>query len=309
MKDPHPAGWGIDGEEARMKHDNNSTTTRGATPTTNPARAVRLNKRVVLATICAVCLLAIVGVSKPGRSALRSILSLIEPAPTATPAPDPTPAAVTPAPDVEQRARARHGWTSTVVNSVVRGTITYLNADGTASAPASGFTLYRKYPELLRIEVDRGGRVEVSGFDNVKAWRTGATLSEEEARNIRGLLRLWPERLFITRGSGTAYREAGRRIEDTPDTTPGGQPQARSVALFDQIEMEDVVGPAPTSGRVGDRRSVYYYVNQASSTVEAIRWLEPADPRRSIDEEVGLIDVRVDFGTGAKWAACCGLMP
>ena len=74
------------------------------------------------------------------------------------------------------------------------------------------------------------------------------------------------------------YREAGRRIEDNSDASP-------NQLIFDQVEMSDTIGPAPLPGRVGDRRRVYYYVNQTDSLVSTVRWLEPDNPRQLIDDQ------------------------
>jgi hypothetical protein len=281
---------------------NKMTRTNGGKPTSKPLQTARVNRNQLLVTIGAICLLTVAGVSSSGRSAVRSFLSFV--VPFTTPAPEAIPAAIATAPDTEQRARARHGWNPGIVNSVVRGTITYFDSDGADIAPRAGFALYQKYGEGLRVELDRGAAVEVSGFDQVRAWKAVGKVSDEEARAIRAWMRLWPERLFVTRASGAAYREAGRRIEDGPDGMAVGQPQG-GTALFDEVEIEDVIGPSPSQGH-GDRRSISYYVSQERSTVEAIRWLEPDDSRKSIDDEaVGLIDVRVDF---ADWREVSGVL-
>lgn len=268
----------------------------------------RINTKLAVIALVPIGLLFTIGLSKPGRSAINRLISLVAPSPVTTTAEknaQPLGNTVSPtatAEDVEGRARVRHGWNATVINAVARGTITYYDSDGMVSGQAA-ITLYRKYPQLLRIEIDRGGTVEVLGFDQVRAWKAGAaTLSEEDARDIRAFLRMGPERLFVTRGGGSPYREAGRRVEDS---VPGADGTVSPVML-EQVRMEDTIGPPPIANRVGDRRSVYYYIERDSSTVVTARWLEPDDPRRSVsDPNTPLTDVRVDF-TG--WQRVAGVL-
>jgi hypothetical protein len=209
--------------------------------------------------------------------------------------------------DLEQRARARHGWHAGLVNSVIRGRVTYYERDGSVVRQAN-LTIYRKFPDRLRIESEWNGATAIVGFDRVAAWRAGAsTVSEREARDIRSWFRLWPERLFMTRGVGLRYREAGGRVERFRAASPwGGASRIEPPLALEQVEMEDVVGPPPASGRPGDRRRVTYYVNRASWTVESMRWLEPDDPTRSVtDPGAAKNDVRVDFG---DWRAVSGVL-
>ena len=205
---------------------------------------------------------------------------------------------------VEQRARAAHRWSGSVLDSVARGAIIYYDASGEATGQYA-ITIFRGYPDKVRVEIDRGRSAEVFGFDQTSAWKGGVpNLKEEDARDIRAMVRICPERLFVTRGGGSAYREAGRRIEDSPPVASGGGP---TPVVFDQVEMADTLGPAAGASRAGDRRSVYYYVNQATSLVETARWLEPDDPRQDPDDEGAVLtDIRVDFGgwrevSGVTW--------
>jgi hypothetical protein len=52
---------------------------------------------------------------------------------------------------------------------------------------------------------------------------------------------------------------------------------------------------------------VYYYVDAATSMVSTARWLEPDNPRKSIDDgTASFTDIRVDFSdwrpaSGVKW--------
>jgi hypothetical protein len=249
-------------------------------------------KKTLIITSLLVGLLGLSALSQTGRSTFSSVIALVSMPKNAV--------LVTAVGDVERRARARHGWDGQpVLNSVASGSLTYYDGQGMAIRRAN-LTLYRKYPDRLRLELEQDGVTEVSGFDQAQAWKLGsATLSEEEAREIRGWLRLWPERLFTTRGAGARYREVGRRIEDDEasknSTTPAGNSSALSIT-YDQVEMEDTLGPPPTSAQVGDRRLIYYYVNRDSSMVTTARWLEPDDPRQSIDAlNFTAVDRRINF--------------
>ncbi len=253
-------------------------------------------KRLQLAAIITIALLLGAGLTKAGRSGLSRAFALVT---SKT-----QPGEMTPEPgaqvgqDIEQGARARHGWTPTIVNSVVRGSITFYNRDGQTRDQAN-IVISRAYPNFLRIELNRNGVVETAGFDGISAWQAGTgNLSEARARDIRSWLRAWPERLFTTRGAGAAYREAGSRME----TSRPGRPWSPGANIdpplkLEQVEMEDVVGLPPTPNRVGDRRLVVFYVNRDSATIESARWLEPDDPQQRIDAgRSPLTDIRVDFG-------------
>ena len=193
-----------------------------------------------------------------------------------------------------------------MLNSVLRGAITFYDRDGTKIGQAK-LNVIRKYPERLRVELDRGDSVEVWGVDQATAWKSDApNLSESEARDIRAWLRLCPERLFVTRGSGASYREAGERREDFKASRPWqDQVRINPPLQLQQVEVEDVIGQPPTPNRAGDRRLVTFYINRQDFTVEAARWLEPDDPNRSIDDlSAAKTDVRVDF---SDWRAVGGV--
>jgi hypothetical protein len=87
-----------------------------------------------------------------------------------------------------------------IVNSALRGTITYFSSDGNVVASRAGFALYQKYGVGLRVELDRDDAVEVYGLDQKRPWKAGGKVSYEEARAIRAWMRISPERLFVTRG-------------------------------------------------------------------------------------------------------------
>ncbi|HLG13448.1 MAG TPA: hypothetical protein VJH03_02840, partial [Blastocatellia bacterium] len=156
---------------------------------------------------------------------------------------------------VEQRARAAHRWSGSVLDSVARGAIIYYDASGEATGQYA-ITIFRGYPDKVRVEIDRGRSAEVFGFDQTSAWKGGVpNLKEEDARDIRAMVRICPERLFVTRGGGSAYREAGRRIEDSPPAASGGGPTGAAgpptPVVFDQVEMADTLGPAAGASRGG----------------------------------------------------------
>jgi hypothetical protein len=266
-------------------------------------------KKLLIITVIVVGLLGISGISQTGRTSVSKLFALLKGQQTAAPA--------VPKGDVEQRARIKHGWDKQPVNnSLVHGTIVYYDNNGMAVKQAN-LTLYRKYPERIRIELESNGNTEIVGFDQSQAWKSGrASLTEEEARDIRAFIRMWPERLFTNRGGGARYKEAGTRIEDDKSArnvpTP---PQADSKApdkttlIFDQVEIEDSLGPASTASRAGDRRLIYYSVNREDAVVTAARWLEPDDPRQRLeDPSLSATDMRVNFSAwkeieGILWPA------
>jgi len=255
----------------------------------------------------ALALLALVAAT-PARAVLTRLAAHVVPLlarhaePAHTPAPVSVSTAVVSTVDVEQRARAAHGWTSSVVNSVARGSIIFYDSTGRATGQF-GITISRAYPDKVRFEVNRGTSTDISGFDHTTPWKAGvANLSDTAARDIRALARICPERLFATRDTGAAYREVGQRIEDIAQTSTAPDPDAGLSPVvgqqyFDQVEMRDSLGPAPTKTNPGDVRRIYYYVDQATSMVSTARWLEPDNPKKSIDDATAsFTDIRVDFG-------------
>jgi hypothetical protein len=255
-----------------------------------------ITKKRIVITGLALCLMVAAGLSKPGRSGLRVVLAKLGSAPAA-------------GPDVEQRARARHGWDrQPIVNSVMRGTLTYYDRGGLA-VQRVGMTLYRKYPDRVRLEIDRPGGREVSGFDGRDAWRAGVTqLRNADARDIRGWARMWPERLFVGRGNGEAYREVGRFTDERAKAKVTGEADGDDPGtVADQVEVEDNVGDVPANPRNGaDWRRVSFYVDGETSLVYTARWLEPNDPRRQVDDPgTALMDLRVDF---RRWTQAEGVI-
>jgi hypothetical protein len=275
------------------------------------------NKKIIIAGLALVIAISAVAAT-PARGVLTRLIARIVPSLAnsgARPANSATPVSISTAPalDVEQRARAAHGWTASVANSVARGEIIYYDSAGRATGQYA-ITISRAYPDRVRVEIDRGQTKDVSGFDQTNSWRSGApNLKDTDARDIRALVRLCPERLFVERASGAAYREAGQRIEDiapaatAPDWTTAsgdGSSVIGQQSLFDQVEVAD---PAATRSNPGDIRRVYYYVDAATSMVATARWLEPDNPRKSIDDgTASFTDIRVDLSDwrdagGVKW--------
>jgi hypothetical protein len=266
-------------------------------------------KRFQVAAVIVIYLLAAAALSSPGRATIRRAFSTITGSqPEASVSNGAEPAAMAQVgEDLESRARARHGWNVGVINSVMSGTITFYDRDGTTTGQAN-LTVYRKYPDRLRVELNRGGSVEVWGFDQTDAWRTSnRSLGEREARDVRSWLRLCPERLFTTRGGGASYREAGQRREDFQAGRPWqGQVRSNPPLQLQQVEMEDTIGLPPSPTRTGDRRLVTYYINRQEFTIESARWLEPDDPnRRTEDISAAKTDVRVDF---SDWRRVGGVL-
>ena len=256
------------------------------------------SKQLVL--VLTVGLLTIAALSGEGRTAVRRVIAKLTGHPTtaSSAAAGEAVGAAQANPDIEQRARARHGWSDTILNSVVQGAITYYDRAGTVTDQAD-LTVYRAYPGRLRVEWNRGGVVEAAGFNGVNAWRAGSTgVSPARARDIRAWLRAWPDRLFITRRAGAQYVEAGERSESSKPGRPWqGPTRIEPPVEYEEVELQDVVGPAAPPGQGGDRRSVFYYVNSDTATIEAARWLEPDNPLQALtDPDAPKLDVRVDFG-------------
>lgn len=246
-----------------------------------------IRKRSSIIAFAIVCLLSAAAFSKPGRATITKVLAVLQQAP-----------------DVEQRARSKHGWSAAEVNSVVRGTITYYDQNGMSVARA-GLTLYRAYPSMLRMELNRNGVVEVSGFDQVKAWRAGvAQLNEQQARDIRAILRMWPERLFVARAAGMKYREVGRFVDDsnlvpTAIATPSS-PSVKQPRAFDQVEIEDTIGAPPALTEIRDRRLVSYLIDRESLLVSGAKWLEPDKPGLINNPKTPLTSMSLDFSRYGK---------
>ena len=116
-----------------------------------------------LIAILFIGLLAITSLSQSGRRWFQSVTGFLKisnaPAVATTVAPPPQGS-----PTIEEAARTAHGWNAAIVNSVVTGKITYYDSNGKETGNGS-LTLYRKYPDLLRVEMTIDDVVEVDGVD------------------------------------------------------------------------------------------------------------------------------------------------
>lgn len=259
-------------------------------------------KSAQIAALATICLLAAAALSSPGRTTIRHLMARI----TESPAGGSNDAAVQASAnaDLLGRARARHGWNHALVNSVARGRITYYDRNGAAIDEAR-VTVYRGYPNRLRVEMNRGGAVETVGFNGSNAWQAGASeLSPERARDIRAWLRAWPDRMFVSRDSGAISHEIGARSESFKPGRPWQAPiPLRAPVSYRQVVLEDTLVPA-AAGQVGDRRMITYSIHGQTATIEAARWLEPDNPLRAItDAKTSKLDVRVEFGDWQRTGA------
>jgi hypothetical protein len=265
-----------------------------------------LKRKKLLAVSVGLALLGAAALSAKGRSEIKRVVSSLTSDASSNISAETTVANTQSTLDVEGRARQRHGWGAGIENSVVHGAIRFFDRNGGATGEAQ-IVIYRRYPDRLRVVLTRGASVEAMGFDQISAWSSTGGPNERQARDIRQWLRIGPERLFVTRGSGAVYREAGSRREDSKPGSPWqGPAQINPPVVLEQVQMEDTLGPPPNTTRSGDRRFVTYYVNQSNFTIESARWLEPDDPRRSAgDRESPTTDVRVDFG---DWRTASGVL-
>lgn len=264
-------------------------------------------RNVALAMAGVFGFISIVAFSKPGRTLLARELSFLttKSISTSQNKSGVVESADQTSQDVEQRARARHGWVNSITNSVVDGVVTFYNSAGTITS-AANLKVYRAYPDQLRVELDRGGVNETVGFNQSGAWQASApSISESRARDIRAWLRIWPERLFTTRGAGASYSEPGPRLQSSKPGRPWqGPTHVVPPVAYDQVQIEDVIGSQ--SGRMGDRRLIIYSVNRSTATIESARWLEPDDPAQTVsDTRAPKTDERVDFG---DWRIVAGVL-
>jgi hypothetical protein len=211
-------------------------------------------------------------------------------------------------PDVETRARAAHGWDGSVRDWVAIGAITYNDQQGKVTNTAP-LTIYRKYPDKLRVEA-RG--VATFGFDQARSWKalTASALAPAQARDIRAWARFTPERLFVSRTGGGAYREVGQDREDFRTALPGGNATVLSPPLlFNQVEMIDHMGLGAAAGGPhddNDIRRIYYYIGKDDSVIAMCRWNEPDDPKANADDpRTDKTAVQVDF---SDWERAGGVL-
>lgn len=239
-------------------------------------------KRVAVVSAVVAFILAAAGMTNPGQSAIKVIFNKLT-------------SSTSVLPEVEQRAQAKHGWDNKAIkNSVVQGTLIKYSIDGLDTQQV-GITLYRSYPNRLRLEISEGDQKWIAGFDGKEAWREGIDkLQEADARDIRSWMRMWPERLFMERGKEAKHREVGQFIDERAGRRPGNEPTNQEQEIVaDRLEVEDTI---EHSHEADDRRQITYYLDSEKSLVYAARWLEPIDPSQSIEDmNATLIDMRVDF--------------
>jgi hypothetical protein len=269
---------------------------------------IRNRKPIALGAGAAlVLLLAAAGLSRPVRRSAQKLFAAVtgsSPSHTDPASLDGTVAVASP--DVGQRALTHHGWTAAILDSVAKGSITWYDRSGAITRQGT-LVIYRKFPDLLRVEITANQTTEVSGFDATNPWRSGqASLADAAARDIRQWLRCSPERLFVTRELGVGYREPGRRVEDHIPPTPWqGAVDLALAREYDQAELIDLIGPATLTTGAVDRRRVTYLVDRQTSLIAAARWLEPADPKQSADSPTTrLVETRVDF---SQWRDVAGV--
>jgi hypothetical protein len=270
---------------------------------------------IILVSFGIIIALAAAVISNPGRAGLSRVVGVIG---SKTPPPHKASArsgALTPSgTDVGQQAAAAAGWTANIHNSVTTGNIARYDRTGAATSQA-GITIYMKYPDSLRVDIDHGGgNHDIIGFDQGSPWSSAkSSLSATDSRDIRAWLRTRPERLFAKRGGGAGYREAGQVTVDHISAMPW-QPTKDldpSAALkLDQVEIIDDMNPTQAPGKQGpwsDRRRNYYYVNTIGWLIASERWMEPDDPTQDPDSlKVSKTAVEIDYGnyqqsSGVQW--------
>lgn len=234
-----------------------------------------------------VVLLASVGFSRPGRAAFGKLYAVLGGSTIGRPTP--------PADDAEKRAKNKQGWNKPPQSAVMLGTITYFDPTG-AVARQGKVSLYRQYPEKFRIDIEHQGVIIARGFDGDTTWQALAQgLSERQQRDIRAWLRVFPERLFLTRGRGNAYREVGTIVEDSTPEQPGKMPTDFRKSL-QEVEVEDEIGESGHQQR--DTQPITYLIDRETSLIYSARWLEPDEvtPGKAAKVAVSSQEVRVDFG-------------
>jgi hypothetical protein len=255
---------------------------------------IQRQRRLLIIGIAVLAMLSVVGLSWAGRLNLMRIFS---------PGTSATTAAVVPqggdSSDPEEKAKGKHGWGSPPQSSIQRGIITYFDPSG-AVARRGNLTVYRKYPNQIRVDVEQDGLIQTQGIDTGSPWqaRSAASLTDAQNRDIRGWLRIWPDHLFIARSSGGAYRELGQTIEQARPGPPGHRIlYPRPDRVLDLVEVDDDISPpGSSSNRGGEKRTVSYLVDRERSVVYAARWLEPDDPTQSADSTAPSTEIRIDFG-------------
>lgn len=185
-----------------------------------------MNKRtsaIIVVIVC--CAITGFGISNAGRRWMNGVAGLLK---SSQPASAPSMLAAPPQQtgDVESYARAQHGWSESIVDSVVHGKLAYYDDRGNQTSSAA-LTLYRIYPNMLRVELawDTGNATDLYGVDENDAWQQGVSaLSSDDMREIRAFLRVWPERLFVARNNGAYYRRLAATLRTSNLPGQGNRP-------------------------------------------------------------------------------------
>src|SRR5215469_2028045 len=126
------------------------------------------HKRIIIISLAVIAVFTAAGLSRPVKTAITRILPAAR---TATPQQAGPSASPSPqrGPDVEQRARAAHGWTPAIQDSAVTGSINFYNRSGDITRQGA-IRILRNYPDMLRVEITSNGATEIFGFDHAAPW-------------------------------------------------------------------------------------------------------------------------------------------
>jgi hypothetical protein len=264
------------------------------------------HQRTIIISLAAIGALGAVSLSRPGKSAISKVLPTAGPAKARSAAATPTPT-LTPSPDIEQRARAAHGWTASIHDSLLTGSINFYDRAGNVTRQGP-IKILRSYPDKVRVEITSGGATEILGFDHVAPWDSlTSSLTSPQQRDIRAWTRFTPERLFVTRSAGQQYAETRPIQEDHVPASPGRPAlDLAEPIVFNRPLIADQTGNPLAAVNPGDQRNVMYLVNAADNIVNAGQWLEQSDPAGSlIGPNADLQQVRVDF---SAWQRINGVL-
>ena len=247
--------------------------------------------------IGSICLLGAAALSKPGRATVDRLYTMLRGADGVSPG----------AADAEGRAKEKAGWDKPPATSVTSGTITYFDPRG-AILKRGRITVYRNYPDSIRVDIEHQGIVQTQAFDGKDTWQArAAALTDGQERDIRALLDVWPEQLFLARGRGRAYREIGRVFQDSRPSRPVRSPDDDKLKEFNQVEIQEQIVTPPDGNKAGktDRRTITYLIDAKEDRVYSAQWLEADDASKSDQDGTSRYAVRVDF---EKWRRVDGLL-
>src|SRR5262245_36089703 len=106
--------------------------------------AQRKNRKPITlaAGVAIIVALTAAGLSQAGRHSVQKLVAAIT---GATPSAPQIQAATTTTPDVEQRARSHHGWSTSVLDAVQQGSIAFYDGSGAVSRQGT-LLMYHKFP-------------------------------------------------------------------------------------------------------------------------------------------------------------------